>query len=128
MGREGNEKYGETVGGIINPTREQQFHVKVDPYNTPGDPSSGTIFGVQNEPVGTHGDPDKSAMGFCLRLPLTKDPENKIPITAPEGYKASDYELYRRFLVAGGTNDWLDGPGNRNNDPEGKAHRPRELA
>ena len=119
-GREGNAKYGETVGGVINPTREQQFHVKVDPYNTPGDPTSGTIFGVQNEPVGTHGDPDKSAMGFCLRLPLTKDPANKIPVTAPEGYKVSDYEIYRRFLAAGGTNDWLDGPGRPTTDPKAR--------
>ena len=119
-GREGNDKYGETVSGVINPTLEQQFHVKVDPYNTPGDPSSGTISGVQNESAGTHGDPDKSAMGFCLRLPLTKDPDRKIPITAPEGYKASDYEIYRRFLAAGGTNDWLDGPGSKNDDPKAK--------
>ena len=109
-GREGNEKYGETVGGIINPTHEQQHKVDVDPYIVPGDPSSGTITGVKDEPVGIHGAADKSAMGFCLRLPLTNDPEKMIPITAPEGYKASDYELYRRFLAAGGTNDWLDGP------------------
>jgi hypothetical protein len=119
-GREGNDQYGETVGGVINPTLEQQFHFKVDPYNIPGDPSSGTIFGVQNEPVGTHGSADKSAMGFCLRLPLTKDPENKIPVTAPEGYNARDYELYRRFLAAGGGNDWLDGPGNKNDDRKAK--------
>ncbi len=127
-GREGNAKYGETVGGVINPTREQQFRVKVDPYNTPGDPTSGTIFGVQNEPVGTHGDADKSAMGFCLRLPLTKDPANKIPITAPEGYKVSDYEIYRRFLAAGGTNDWLDEPRQTHRRSQSPPHRSRELA
>lgn len=115
-GREGNAKYGETVGGVINPTFKQQFQVKVDPYNTPGDLSSGTIYGVQNEEVGTDGDADKSAMGFCLRLPLTRDPDNKIPITAPEGYQVSEYEIYHRFLAAGGTNDWLDGPGPPTND------------
>ncbi|MDF1753318.1 MAG: FAD-dependent oxidoreductase [Verrucomicrobiales bacterium] len=119
-GREGNAKYGETVGGVIDPTHEQQFRVKVDPYNTPGDPASGTIFGVQNEAVGTHGDADKSAMGFCLRLPLTKDPENKIAITEPEGYRVSDYEIYRRFFAAGGMNDWLDGPGRPSKDPKAR--------
>ncbi|MGE9267122.1 MAG: FAD-dependent oxidoreductase, partial [Verrucomicrobiales bacterium] len=119
-GREGNAKYGETVGGVILPTREQQFRVKVDPYQKPGDPGSGVIFGVQNEAPGTHGEPDRSAMGFCLRLPLTKDPDNKIPITQPEGYDPADYELYRRFLAAGGSNNWLDGPGNKNNNPKAK--------
>ncbi|SKA96656.1 FAD dependent oxidoreductase [Prosthecobacter debontii] len=117
-GREGNAKYGETVGGVINPTLEQQFQVKVDPYKVPGDPASGTIVGVQNEEVGIHGTGDKSCMGFCFRLPLTKDPENKIPILAPERYQASDYEIYRRFIAAGGMNDWLDGPGSRTTDPK----------
>lgn len=119
-GREGNAKYGETVGGVINPTREQQFRVKVDPYINPGDASSGTIVGVQNEAAGTHGDADRSAMGFCLRLPLTKDPANKIEIVAPENYEVSDYEIYRRFFAAGGMNDWLDGPGWINNDPKAR--------
>lgn len=109
-GREGNAKYGETVGGIINPSTKQQFHVTVDPYITPGDSASGTIVGIQDEAIGTNGDADKSAMGFCFRLPLTKDTDNMIPNTAPQGYQSSDYELYRRFLAAGGTNDWIDGP------------------
>lgn len=110
-GREGNAKYGENTAGVINPSTKDQYNVNVDPYVVPGNPASGVITGVQNETVGVHGSGDDSAMGFCLRLPLTKNPANKIPITAPPGYQASDYELYRRFLAAGGTNDWLDGPG-----------------
>lgn len=122
VGREGNTAYDETVGGIIFPTKKQQFQVDVDPWKVPGDESSGTIFGVQNEPVGSHGEPDSRVMGFCLRLPLTKDRDNQIPITAPEGYDPEDYELYRRFLAAGGTNDWLDGPGNGRGGPNAKLH------
>lgn len=110
-GREGNAKYGENVGGIINPTLKDQFDVAVDPYRIPGDPASGLIPGVQGGELGAHGGADGSAMGFCLRLPLTKNPANKIPIAAPPGYDPASYELYRRFLAAGGTNDWLDGPG-----------------
>ncbi len=119
-GREGNAKYGETVGGILNPTQKQQYKVTVDPYRIPGDPTSGLIPGVQEGEIGNHGDPDQSAMGFCLRLPLTKDPSNQIPITAPEGYDPADYELYRRFLAAGGINDWLDGPGKKDSNPTTK--------
>ncbi|HVJ46606.1 MAG TPA: FAD-dependent oxidoreductase, partial [Luteolibacter sp.] len=113
-GREGNAAYGENVGGIIDPTLKNQFTVPIDPYKIPGDPSSGVITGVQDEEVGNHGGGDDAAMGFCLRLPLTKNPANKIPITAPPGYKAEDYEIYKRFLAAGGTNDWLDGPSSVN--------------
>ncbi|WAC18035.1 FAD-dependent oxidoreductase [Luteolibacter sp. SL250] len=116
-GREGNAAYGENVGGVLNPTHKDQYKVAVDPYVVPGDPSSGVIKGVSNEPVGTHGAADRSAMGFCLRLPLTKNPANKIPITAPPGYDPKDYEIYRRFLAAGGKNDWLDGPGRQNANP-----------
>lgn len=119
-GREGNAAYGENVGGILNPTHKDQYKVAVDPYVIPGDPSSGVIKGVQNEPVGVHGAADRAAMGFCLRLPLTKNPANKIPITAPPGYDPADYEIYRRFLAAGGKNDWLDGPGSPNSKPDHK--------
>jgi len=119
-GREGNASYGENVGGILNPTHKDQYKVAVDPYVVPGDPSSGVIKGVQNEPVGTHGAADRAAMGFCLRLPLTKNPDNKIPITAPPGYKAADYEIYRRYLAAGGKNDWVDGPGQPDANPNKK--------
>jgi hypothetical protein len=113
-GREGNAVYGENVGGVINPSTKDQYKVSVDPYVIEGDPSSGVILGVQNEEVHPHGASDDSAMGFCLRLPLTKNPAKKISITAPPGYNPNQYELYRRFLNAGGINDWLDGPGSVN--------------
>ncbi len=121
-GREGNAAYGENTGGILNPTHKDQYAVSVDPYVIPGNPSSGVIKGVQDEGVGTHGAGDQSVMGFCLRLPLTKNPANKIPITAPPGYDPADYEIYRRYLAAGGTNDWLDGPGTANSNPTQKLY------
>ena len=110
-GREGNAKYGENFGGVVNPSIKDQYNVNVDPYVIPGNPASGVLTGVQNQTIGVNGAADGSAMGFCFRLPLTKNPANKIPITAPANYSASTYELYRRFLAAGGMNDWLDGPG-----------------
>ena len=109
--REGNATYNENVGGVINPTSHDQYNVNVDPCIIPGNPASGVIPGVQDETVGIHGSADDSGMGYCLRLPLTRNPANKIPITAPPGYSAGQYERYRRFLAAGGSNNWLDGPG-----------------
>lgn len=119
-GREGNARYGEATNGIVNPTTTQQYQVAVDPYVTPGDPSSGLLRGVSSEPLGVNGAPDRGSMAFCFRLPLTKNPANKIEITAPPGYTPADYELYRRFLAAGGTNNWLDGPGEPRSPPTAK--------
>ncbi len=103
VGREGNAKYGETKNGIRTDTTHGQFDRRVDPYAVPGDPKSGTIFGVQDAPLGRHGDADDSIQGFCFRLCLTKDTANRLPIEKPANYDPTNYELQRRFLAAGGT-------------------------
>jgi len=48
VGREGNEKYGETKNGIRADTTHGQFDRRIDPYKVPGDPASGLVFGVQD--------------------------------------------------------------------------------
>lgn len=110
-GREGNARYGEATNGVLVPTLAQQFKIALDPYVTPGVAESGLLPGISPEPLGQNGAADHSSMAFCFRLSLTKDPANRIEITAPPGYDAADYELYRRYLAAGGTNNWIDGPG-----------------
>ena len=102
VGREGNAKYGETKNGVRTDTRHGQFDRRVDPYETPGEPASGVIFGVQDSPLGVQGEADDSIQGFCFRLCLTKNPANRIAIDKPPGYDAKHYELQRRYLAAGG--------------------------
>lgn len=102
LGREGNAKYDETKNGIRTDTKHSQFDKRVDPYKTPGDSRSGLIYGVQDEPAGEHGAGDESIQAFCFRLCLTKNPDNRIPITQPPGYDPAHYELQRRYLQAGG--------------------------
>jgi len=99
---EGNAKYGETKNGIRTDTTHGQFDRGVDPYEVPGDPTIGVIFGVQDAPLGRHGDADDSIQGYCFRLCLTKDPANRLPIEKPANYDPARYELQRRFLAAGG--------------------------
>jgi hypothetical protein len=41
-------------------------------------------------------------MGFCFRLCLTRDPDNRILVNQPENYNPQTYEIYRRYLQAGG--------------------------
>jgi hypothetical protein len=101
-GRESNSEYGETKNGIRAETTHAQFLVKVDPYVIPGDPSSGLIPTIQDDPFGIPGKGDKSIQAFCFRMCLTKEVGNRIPFTKPERYDRKQYEIYIRYLKAGG--------------------------
>lgn len=102
IGREANRKYGETRNGIRGENTYRQFAVRVDPYNTPGDRSSGLIPTIQDEPLGTPGDGDARLQGYCFRLCLTRKPDNRLPIAKPPDYDRSLYEIYIRCVRAGG--------------------------
>lgn len=101
-GREANAKYGETKNGIRAETTHAQFTLRVDPYRIPGDPKSGLIPTIQDEPLGTPGAGDNNIQAFCFRLCLTRNPANRIPITKPNDFDRSQYEIYFRYARAGG--------------------------
>ena len=100
--REGNEKYGESKNGIQVENHYRQFEVEIDPYLMPGEPESGLIPTIQDGVLGEFGSPDKHIQGYCYRMCLTKDPENRIYIEKPDNYDPTTYEIYRRYLKAGG--------------------------
>ncbi len=100
--REGNARYGETKNGIQVKNDYRQFQVQVDPYVVPGDPSSGLIATIQEGELGVYGAPDKHIQGYCYRLVLTRDSASRLPITRPANYEPANYEIYRRYLAAGG--------------------------
>jgi hypothetical protein len=101
-GREGNAKYGETKNGIRAENTYRQFAVRVDPYRTPGSSRSGVIPTIQDEPLGNPGEGDSRIQGYCFRLCLTDNPQNLLPFTKPDGYDPATYEIYRRYVRAGG--------------------------
>ncbi len=102
VGREANSQYGETLNGIRAETDHAQFTVNVDPYQTPGDKNSGVIPTIQNEPFGTPGAADNNLQAFCFRVCLTKDLKNRVPFYKPEKYDRGQYEIYLRYIKAGG--------------------------
>ena len=110
VGREANALYGETLNGIRTDTNFNQFKVRVDPYKTPGDPASGVIACIQDQPLGEHGAGDGSIQAYCYRLCFTQNPANRIPFAKPEGFNPEEYEIYRRFVKAGGKL-WKPGAG-----------------
>jgi hypothetical protein len=100
VGREANAVYGETLDGIRAHTPKNQFIVAVDPYVQPGNPASGLLPFVQSDPLGIPGDGDQSVQAYNLRLCLTKNPTNQIPIDPPAGYDPKHYELLGRYCDA----------------------------
>ncbi|MGV8092920.1 MAG: FAD-dependent oxidoreductase [Mangrovibacterium sp.] len=101
-GRESNSVYGETKNGIRAETTHAQFSVKVDPYVIPRNPSSGVIPTIQEEPFGTPGEGDELIQAYCFRMCLTKDTSNRIPFVQPKNYDRKQYEIYLRYIKAGG--------------------------
>lgn len=102
IGREANSKYGETMNGIRAVNDYRQFPVRVDPYKVPGVASSGLIATIQDEEFGVPGSGDAHVQGYCFRLCLTRRPENRLAISQPAHYDPSQYEIYRRYVQAGG--------------------------
>lgn len=99
VGRESNSQYKETYNGA-QVLEHHQFQRPVSAYVVEGDPSSGLLPGIEpNEPVIGQG--DKRVQAYNFRLCLSKNPENQIPFTEPDGYERSYYELLARYYQTG---------------------------
>jgi hypothetical protein len=98
VGREDNSLYQETLNGV-------QFHDKhqfpdgVDPYNIPGSPESGLVWGISSESLPPNGTGDKKVQAYNFRICLTDHPANRIPITRPRNYDSTRYELVLRQIA-----------------------------
>jgi len=101
VGREANSVYGETWNGVQKGVfhHGHYFRTDISPYIIPGDPSGGLLPRISPDDPGENGSGDKKIQAYCFRLCLTQHPENKVPITEPEGYDSTQYELLIR--VAG---------------------------
>lgn len=96
VGREANSQYGETYNGVKLMDRHQ-FPDGIDPYKIKGDSTSGLIYGINPAPVNSNGTGDKKVQAYNFRITLTNRPENRIPITKPDNYNPSRYELLLRL-------------------------------
>jgi hypothetical protein len=98
VGREDNSLYNETWNGVQAGVFQHGHYFKdnIDPYNIQGDTSSGLLPRISPDTPGPNGTGDSKIQAYCYRLCLTQLPENKIPITKPEGYDSSQYELLVR--------------------------------
>jgi hypothetical protein len=99
VGRESNSEYNETYNGV-QLMEGHQFPDRVDPYKIPGDPASGLLWGISNDKLAPAGTGDRKIQAYNYRICLTDSLENMIPITRPEGYDSSRYDLLVRLFNA----------------------------
>jgi hypothetical protein len=97
VGREANSQYGETYNGV-ELRDKHQFADGVDPYKTEGDPKSGLLWGISAATVEPNGTGDHKVQTYNVRVCLTNTPENRLPITRPDNYDSTRYDLYLRMI------------------------------
>ncbi len=104
VGRESNDTYNETWNGV----QAGVFHHKhnfgdrrISPYKIPNDPASGVLWGISPEAPGRNGSGDNKLQAYCFRMCLTKNENNRVPFSRPEGYDSSQYELLIRIYQSG---------------------------
>ena len=100
-GREANSQYNETLNGIRLNGVVGKGETSIDPYITPGVPSSGLLPFVDAKLWGKEGEADQRFQAFCYRVTLTNDPKNRVAIKKPANYNPLWHEvLIRRLSLA----------------------------
>lgn len=97
VGREGNADYNETINGV-QLQEGHQLPDGIDPYKIPGKPESGLLWGIAGGSLDPKGAGDKKVQAYNYRICLTSDPKNMIPISKPENYDPSQFELLVRLM------------------------------
>lgn len=106
VGREANSTYNEEWNGVQTGVYHHNHFFPpegphVDPYYSPGDPSSGIIGGVSANPPGQKGAGDHRIQAYCFRMCLSSHPDNRVPFPKPDNYEPSQYLLLLRLFESG---------------------------
>ncbi|GLU53330.1 FAD-dependent oxidoreductase [Dyadobacter frigoris] len=96
-GREANSDYKETINGV-QLQDGHQLPDGVDPYKIPGKPESGLLWGIATGSLDPNGSGDRKVQAYNYRICLTSDPKNSIPISKPENYDPSQFDLLVRMM------------------------------
>ena len=115
VGRESRDTYRESLAGVLEddpdvrqpkrhfnkvdpyiPGADQRGYSRVDPYDENGN----LLYGIQDERLEVPGTGDDKVQAYNVRICLTTDSTNKIPITRPAGYDSTHYELLARYIEA----------------------------
>ena len=107
VGREANTVYDETLNGVqTQHATKHQFDVPIDPYNIPGDATSGLLPNIHAGGPGVEGSGDERIQAYCFRMCLSDVPDNRVAFPKPHNYDPINYELLARYLDAGWREGW----------------------
>ena len=93
VGRESAEQYGESIAGV----RYLDDKVAISPFDDEGK----LLFGVMPGKPPVAGSASKVPICYNVRLNLTTDEANRVPIEKPSSYDPMQHELLARALKAG---------------------------
>ena len=93
VGRESAEQYGESIAGV----RYLDDKVAISPFDDEGK----LLFGVMPGKPPLAGSASKVPICYNVRLNLTTDEANRVPIEKPSSYDPMQHELLARALEAG---------------------------
>lgn len=115
VGRESSDTYEESLAGVLPddpdirqpkryfnkldpyiPGADERGYARVDPYDEDGN----LLYSIQDVPLEAPGTGDDKVQAYNVRVCLTTDPDNKIPLTRPDGYDSTQYELLIRYIDA----------------------------
>jgi hypothetical protein len=97
IGREARDTYNESKGGV----RYMDEKVMVSPYDDNGNLLPMVMHGKMPEEFSASPNP----ICYNVRLNLTSDMENMVPINKPDNYDPMQHELLARCIQAGYVND-----------------------
>ena len=93
VGREGRDTYDESKAGV----RYMDDKVSVSPYDDEGN----LLFGVMPGAPPAEFSASDHPICYNVRLNITADPENSVPIEKPANYDPKQHELLARCIEAG---------------------------
>lgn len=90
IGRESNDRYGETLNGSF-PFTPRSFPA-ISPFVVAGEPASGLLPRVFATPSGQRGSGDDKLQAYNFRICLTDVPGNRVAIEKPADFDPLEYE------------------------------------
>jgi hypothetical protein len=113
VGRESADTYNESLAGVLaedsTVRQPKRYFNKLDNYmmgaNTrrysrvdPYDEAGNLLYGIQNVPLEAPGTGDDKVQAYNVRIVLTTNPDNMIPVVRPPDYDSTKYELLIRYV------------------------------
>lgn len=115
VGRESADTYDESLAGVLaddsTVNQPKRYFNKLQKYMlgsatrgysrvNPYDEEGNLLFGIQDVPLEAPGTGDDKVQAYNVRIVLTTNPGNMIPITRPHDYDSTKYELLIRYVNA----------------------------